>query len=170
MSAAPARRAKRKAPAAAELEAFVYQEARLLDEQKWEEWNALFTDEGLYWMPASVDQPDPTHHISLIYENALLRAVRIKRFRHPNAFSLQPRPRTVHLVSNVMLDDFDAATGACVVTSRFIVLHYRREQQDVLGGAYTHHLQHGDDGLRISLKKVELINCDAPMGNILVYL
>jgi len=150
------------------LEQFLYHEARLLDEQRWEEWNDLFSDDGVYWAPASPDQPDPTHHVSLIHENALLRAVRIKRFRHPNAFSLQPKPRTVHIVTNVMLDSA-GDNGVCVVTSRFQMLQYRREKQDLFAGAYTHHLRSTPEGHRIVLKKVELVNCDAPMESVLVY-
>ncbi|MGH8246653.1 MAG: aromatic-ring-hydroxylating dioxygenase subunit beta [Gammaproteobacteria bacterium] len=153
-----------------ELEEFIYREARLLDEQRWEEWIALFTENGEYWVPAAPDQPDPRNHVSLIYETGLLRAVRIKRYRHPNAISLQPRPRSMHLVSNVLLDSIDAASGDCVVKSRFVMLQYRREKQDVFGGSYTHHLKAAEDGYRIAMKRVDLINCDAPLENILIYL
>lgn len=156
------------APDLRAIEQFLYHEARLLDEQRWEEWNALFTDDGVYWAPASPDQPDATHHVSLIHENALLRAVRIKRFRHPNAFSLQPRPRTIHTVSNVMLDGVEP-NGDCVATSRFLMAQYRREKQDIFIGTYTHHLRATPGGYRIALKKAELVNCDAPMENVLVY-
>lgn len=156
------------APDLRALEQFLYHEARLLDEQRWEEWNALFTDDGIYWAPASPDQPDATHHVSLIHENGLLRAVRIKRFRHPNAFSLQPKPRTIHSIGNVMLDSV-APNGDCVVTSRFQMAQSRRETLDLFIGTYTHHLRATPGGYRIALKKAELVNCDAPMENVLVY-
>ena len=88
-------------------EDFLVQEARLLDEQKFDEWSALFVENGEYWVPVTPDQPDPLNHISLMYETDLLRAVRIKRFSHPNAFSLQPMPRSSHIVTNVLVDDRD---------------------------------------------------------------
>lgn len=157
-------------PDQGELEQFLYREARLLDEQRWKEWSDLFTKDGEYWVPAAPGQADPHNHVSLIYETDLLRAVRIKRFSHPNAFSLQPKPRSVHLVTNVCLDEFDDADGACVVHSKFIMLQYRREQQNVFGGSYLHRLQRVDGALKIALKKVELLNCDAPLDNILIYL
>jgi 3-phenylpropionate/cinnamic acid dioxygenase small subunit len=157
-------------PELKEIEQFIYHEARLLDEKRWAEWNDLFTEEGEYWMPASPNQPDAKNHVSLIYETDLLRAVRIKRFKHPNAFSLKPEPRSSHLISNIILDSYDDATGIAVVTSRFIMLQYRREEQDVFGGSYTHCLKSTDQGLKIKSKKIELINCDAAMGNILLYL
>ena len=158
------------APALDMVEQFLYREARLLDEQRWEEWAALFTADGEYWVPASPDQPDPRNHVSLIYETALLRAVRIKRFRHPNAFSLQPKPRTVHFVSNAALDSFDETSGLSVVNSRLIMVQYRRGKQDMFAAACTHHLRQGAQGLRIAMKRVDLVNCNAPLGNILVYL
>lgn len=62
-----------------ELEQFLYREARLLDEQRWDEWEALWTPDGEYWVPSRPDQPDPVRHVSLVYETALLRKVRLKR-------------------------------------------------------------------------------------------
>ena len=38
---------------------FVYREARLLDEMRYDEWLALFTEDGYYWMPAEWRQTDP---------------------------------------------------------------------------------------------------------------
>ena len=152
------------------IEQFLYHEARLLDEQRWEEWNALYLDDAEYWVPAAPDQPDPHNHVSLIYETGLLRAVRIKRYKHPNAFSLQPRPRSVHLINNIILDKFDADSGECSVNSRFVMLQYRREKQDVFAGSCNHRLRIEGSEFRIAGKRVDLLNCDAPLENILIYL
>lgn len=170
MNSAQGKGASYTLPAIQDLEQFLFHEARLLDEQRWQEWSDLFVKDGEYWVPATPGQEDPHNHISLMYETDLLRAVRIKRFRHPNAFSLKPMPRSSHTLSNVMLDEFDESTGECTVTSRFLMLHYRREEQDVLGGAYTHELQMESQGFKIKKKRVDLLNCDAPMSNILVYI
>ena len=37
---------------------FLVHEARLLDEKRYDEWNALFTDDAHYWVPLARDQPD----------------------------------------------------------------------------------------------------------------
>ena len=159
-----------------ELERFLFHEARLLDEQRWEEWERLYGDDGEYWVPAARGQPDPQNHVSLIYETGLLRAVRIKRFRHPNAFSLQPPPRSAHLIGNVMCDGLEEGSGAILVRSQFLMLQFRRDAQDVFGGTYTHKLRRvgegkgADGGFRILRKRVDLLNCDAPLANILLYL
>ncbi len=170
MSAAVEATAAMQKPDVRDLEQFLFHEARLLDEGRWQDWDDLFIENGEYWVPASHKQPDPKNHVSLIYETDLLRAVRIKRFKHPNAFSLKPAPRSSHMLSNVMLDEYDAEKSECVVSSRFIMLQYRREEQDIFGGGYTHHLKIEDDGYKIIKKRVDLINCDAPLGNILIYI
>lgn len=151
------------------LEQFLFHEARLIDEQRWDEWAALWTDYGTYWVPATHGQPDPLHHVSLMYEDKLLRSIRLKRYSHPNAPSLQPQPRSVHLISNVMLDEHDPETGVCTVNSRFIMLEYRRDQQQTYGGAVSHELVRDGDTFRIQHKKVEIVNCEAALENIQLY-
>ena len=141
---------------------FLFHEARLLDERRWEEWNALFLDDGVYWAPATPAQPDPLDHVSLIYEDQLLRKVRIARFSSPVAYSLQPFPRTAHLVANVMVDRHEAASGEITATSRFLAVEYRRDTQRFYAGAYLHELVERDGGFRIRLKKADLVNCEGP--------
>ncbi len=153
-----------------DLEQFLYREARLLDEQRWDEWEALWIEDGEYWVPARPDQPDPVRHVSLVYEKSLLRKVRLKRYSNPNAFSLQPAPRSVHLLGNVMLDAHDPATGACTVNARFVMLQFRADIQDVFGGSVTHRLVPDAGGWKIASKRVDLVNCDGALENILLYL
>ncbi len=58
---------------------FVVREARLLDAKQYESWNALFTDDAYYWVPLAPDQEDPLNHTSHMYEDKLLRELRIER-------------------------------------------------------------------------------------------
>lgn len=140
---------------------FLFHEARLLDERRWNEWEELFLEDGVYWAPASPDQPDPLNHVSLIHENQLLRKVRIARFSSPAAPSLHPFPRTAHLVTNVMIDRHD--TDEIAVNSRFLMIEYRRDAQRFYGGAYMHDLVEKDGELRIRRKKADLVNCEGPL-------
>ena len=48
---------------------FVVKEARLLDEKRYAEWNALFTDDAFYWVPLVPDQEDGLNHTSHLYED-----------------------------------------------------------------------------------------------------
>ena len=58
---------------------FIYREARLADEARYAEWLALWTDDGVYWVPATTDPgADPDKHISHIYDNRGRIETRIK--------------------------------------------------------------------------------------------
>jgi benzoate/toluate 1,2-dioxygenase beta subunit len=148
---------------------FLIHEAWLLDDQKFEEWSELFIEDGEYWVPVSPDQPDPVNHLSLMYETDLLRTVRVKRFSHPTAYSLQPLPRTAHLISNIMIDNKDNENHEYSIRSTFVMTHYRREVQDIYSGTYHHRLRIEDGQCKIVMKKVNLVNFDAALSNIMVY-
>jgi 3-phenylpropionate/cinnamic acid dioxygenase small subunit len=52
-----------------ELKAFVYAEAELLDDGKFDDWLDLFADDGIYWIPAVPNQDDPLNTILIFYED-----------------------------------------------------------------------------------------------------
>ena len=90
---------------------FLHREARLLDQRRFEEWNALFTEDGMYWIPLANEQADPINHLSLVYEDAMMREVRINRLHHDRAWSQQPRSRTAHSVSCIVVESADPEDG-----------------------------------------------------------
>jgi len=54
------------------------------------------------------------------------------------------------------------------VRSKLIVLENRRDSQRLFGGTALHRLVQLDGNLRIAWKRVDLLNCDAPLDGILV--
>ena len=42
----------------ADIVRFIYHEARLLDEKRWDEWYSLFSEDAHYWVPLTRNQPD----------------------------------------------------------------------------------------------------------------
>src|ERR1700675_4655215 len=44
---------------------FVYHEARLIDEKRFDEWYDLYAEDGRYWMPLMGGQPEGAAHHSL---------------------------------------------------------------------------------------------------------
>ena len=143
-----------------ELEKFLFREAQLLDERRWEEWLELFTVDGYYWVPLVPEQIDAQNHISLYYEDAMLRQMRVRRLRHPRAFSQEKPTRTSHVVGNVALDSESPESAEIVVRSSFHMLQFHKEQQTLFGGMYSHTLVPHESGWKIKLKRVDLINCD----------
>lgn len=157
-------------PSIADVEAFLVSEARLLDARDWTAWNQLFTPDGIYWIPAQPGQVDPLRHVSLVYEDALLREVRIERFEDRNAFSLQGGPRGWRIVANVRIDSADMSAGTLTVSSRLIAAEYQRGRTTRFEAFVTHHLVMEQGEFRIALKRVELLDCDAARGDISLYL
>jgi 3-phenylpropionate/cinnamic acid dioxygenase small subunit len=147
-----------------EIEQFLYQEARLLDEGRLEEWLALFTDDATYWVPLEANQADPRTTVSIIYNDRRLLEVRVRQFRHPRAHARVPAPRTVHQVSNVLVLEDDGREAR--VASTLVMLEYRKERQRVWGGLVEHRLRRTDGGLRIAAKRVDLINSDSELDGI----
>jgi 3-phenylpropionate/cinnamic acid dioxygenase small subunit len=150
------------------IERFLFQEARLLDERRFWEWDQLFTDAGMYWVPHQYDQDNPFDHISLFWENRMLREVRIRRVENARNWSQQPQTQTAHLVGNVLVEGLDRQ-GLLVVSATFQASEWRLEQRQ-LAGRYTYKLASDDNGgWKIQLKRVDLINCNAVFANLEVF-
>jgi 3-phenylpropionate/cinnamic acid dioxygenase small subunit len=145
---------------------FVYREARLLDEKRFDEWYELFTDDARYWMPLTRGQPDGETHTSLYHEDKLLLKVRIERLKHPSAYSQQQPSFCQHVLQQPAVETSDAGGGLYVMRTPFIYVETQLDTQLMLAGVVYHHLIQADDRVRIRLKKIELLNCDAALPSI----
>jgi 3-phenylpropionate/cinnamic acid dioxygenase small subunit len=150
----------------AECEQFLIHEARLLDEGRFDEWLALFTDDAWYWVPSQPNQDNPRDTISLIYDDRRLLETRVRRLASPRIYSQEPRSRTSRMIGNVTIEETDGS--ACTVRSKCQILEYRREEQRMFGGTCFHRLIRTEAGIRIAWKRVDLVNCDAPHEGLVV--
>ena len=153
-------------PSDATLADFVYREARLLDEKRLDEWYELFTQDGRYWMPLTRGQPEGETHTSLFYEDRLLLKVRIERLSSPNAFSQQPPSFCQHVLQKLTVEEAHVAANQFVVRTPFMYAESQLDRQLLLAGVFWHHLATVEGALRIRLKKIELLNCDAALPSI----
>jgi len=144
-------------------EQFLYHEARLLDEQRYEEWLTLFTEDATYWVPLEQSQKDPHETSSLIYDDRTLLELRVRQFRHPRAHARAPLPRTVHQVGNVVARDL-------IVTSALTVVEFRNETQRLWAGLVEHQLKRNGDSFRIARKRIDLVNSTGEIEGIAVLL
>jgi benzoate/toluate 1,2-dioxygenase beta subunit len=142
-------------------EEFLIHEARLLDERRFREWMALFTEDGTYWVPAAPDQKSPYDQASLFFDDRDLMRTRIDRLEHPLIHVQTPPSRTVHLVSNVAVEPSGANTAEAVVTSSVMMVEYRLDRQRIFAGRQHHRLRYQDSTWRIAHKRVDLVNCDS---------
>ena len=138
-----------------EVEAFVLREARLLDEQRYAEWLQLFADDAVYWIPAQASQSSPHEALSIIYEPKNLLAMRVERLSRKEMHVQSPPSRTVHHVSAVEVDGDEAR-------SSLIVAEWRAGQSRFFAARVLHRLRRGTDGWQILLKRVDLIDGEAP--------
>lgn len=147
-------------------EQFLIHEARLLDDGNFDEWLALFTAEAWYWVPSEPGQVSPADTVSLIYDDRRLLETRVRRLASPRMYSQEPRSRTTRIVTNVTLEE--AGKNACTTRSKFMMIEVRRDAQRIFGGTATHRLVQADGGIRIAWKRVDLVNCDAPLEGLTV--
>jgi 3-phenylpropionate/cinnamic acid dioxygenase small subunit len=147
-------------------EDFLLHEARLLDDAKFGDWLALFTPDAQYWVPSEPGQTSPHDTVSLIYDDRRLLETRVRRLASPRIYSQEPRSRTSRIVSNVSIEE--SRSDYVLVRSKFMMIEFRRNEQRLFGGTCFHRLAIHNDQLRIRLKRVDLVNCDAPLDGIVV--
>lgn len=88
------------------IQSFLYQEARALDERRWDDWLAFYSPDVEYHMPAWDDDgeltSDPQKEVSLIYypSRAGLED-RVFRIETERAASAIPDTRTGHALNNI---------------------------------------------------------------------
>jgi 3-phenylpropionate/cinnamic acid dioxygenase small subunit len=157
-------------PSNQDLVDFVLREVRLLDDLRFDDWLQLFTEDGYYWMPLAHGQTDPKLHSSLMYEDKLLLKVRIERLHGARTFSQQPGSRCHHLLQQPSIESRDEAAGLYVTRTAFHYVETRLDEQQLYAGWATHTLKATLEGLRIQLKRVDLVNCDAAFGNIQLFM
>ena len=156
-------------------ERFLLHEAQLLDDGQFDDWLALFTPEAWYWVPSEPDQVDPVETVSLIYDDRRLLETRVRRLSSPRMYSQEPRSRTSRMVGNVTIEETSPLPALArlrgwgyTVRSKFMMIEYRREQQRLFGGTALHRLVQTDGRVMIAWKRVDLVNCDAPLDGITI--
>lgn len=135
---------------------FIYREARLQDEHQYDAWESLWTDDGVYWVPANADDIDPEQKMSIVYDNRSRIALRIRQYHTGKRFSQTPQSRLRRLVSNieVLSDDGREIQVACNA-----LVFESQNRGDVLWASrndYT--LRREGAELRMARKKVMLVN------------
>ena len=147
---------------------FLYREARLADEARYAEWLALWTDDGVYWVPATTDPTaGPDTHLSHIYDNRARIDTRITLLQTGNRHSQEPASLMRRLVSNVEVTGGDG--DELVVESNFILGELSVQSKHEMHwwvGRTTHRLRRVDAALRMSRKKVVLVNAAEPLPNL----
>lgn len=145
---------------------FIYAEARMLDEGRFEQWLSLWMPEGHYWMPLDYKQTDPHLVTSLLYEDMFMLKLRVERLTGARTFSQKPKSRCHHVIQRPFIDEADNAAGRFVTNTSMHYVETRLDDQFLLALTATHDLAVVDGAIRIANKRVDLLNSDAAFGNI----
>ena len=148
---------------------FVHHEVELLDERRFEEWAALYTEDGYYWAPVGQAQGTPLNHVSLFYDDLRTIHTRIARLRHPRNYVQTPPSRTVHMVGNFRRI---VASGSNEVEFRcnFTMFEFRLTKgQQIYGGTYDYRLRRVGEDWRIVSKKASLVNSEDMFPSLAVW-
>lgn len=142
------------------VERFLYREARLMDEHRYKEWLALWTADGVYWVPCNEDEIDPRRHVSIIYDDRERLEQRIDRLASGSVLAQDPKPRMRRVVANI---EWEEKSGEVEAQSNFVLAWARGETQQLWAGRTLHILRREGDALKMRFKKVMLVNADQEM-------
>jgi 3-phenylpropionate/cinnamic acid dioxygenase small subunit len=121
-------------------------------------------------MPLEPEQTDPILQQSLFYDDKLLMRIRVERLKGARTYSQKPKSRCHHLLQTPIVETIDAAAGRAVTWTPFQYLETRLDEQTLFAGWTRHHLTLVDGALRMSLKRVDLVNPDSAFGNIQLFM
>lgn len=152
------------------IEAFLYEEARLADENDYDGWEQVWTDDAVYWIPANGEGSDPTQEMSLIYDNRRRIGTRIAQLKTGKRYAQTPPSRTRRLVCNIEVQPAarkplpdDEPTTDVEVQANVLIMESRAAGVTSMMGRVTYHLRDISGQVKMSYKKVVLINNDRPV-------
>ncbi|MEO7855193.1 MAG: aromatic-ring-hydroxylating dioxygenase subunit beta, partial [Rubrivivax sp.] len=88
----------------------------------------------------------------------------------PRAFSQQPIRRCQHVLQAPHVESLDAAANSFVTRTAFHYSEARGDDMLVLVGAAVHRFRVQDGALRIAHKRVNLLNCDAALPSVQLFI
>ena len=132
-----------------------------MDEQRYREWLALWTDDGIYWVPCGRDDRDPSRSVSIVYDDRSKLADRILYLETGTVQDAAARPFMRRVVSNI--EATQVSDVETEVASNFVLVEAREATQVTWCGRSIHRLRREDGALKIAFKKVLLVNRAQPM-------
>src|SRR3954452_4748660 len=154
-----------------EIEQFLYGEARLLDQRRFADWLALFTDDASYSMP--IGDPDPRLEDSVPDRAALglpigdydkpFLALVVQRLETQQTHAERPPSITRHLITNVQAEPADGAREEVGARSCFAVFQTRPGRfEQTFYGERLDRLRRVDGQWRIAHRRVMLDHSPLP--------
>jgi 3-phenylpropionate/cinnamic acid dioxygenase small subunit len=152
-----------------EIADFLYREADLLDERRYDDWLALLTEDVRYWMPmrrnVKVDDREREftregRDISWFDEGKETLTRRVRQIQTGIHWAEEPVSRISHLISNVQLLEANPSVtepAEVLVKCRFLIYRNRVETEtDILVGKREDKLRRAGSDWQIAHRKILL--------------
>jgi 3-phenylpropionate/cinnamic acid dioxygenase small subunit len=153
---------------------FLYHEAEVVDDQRFEEWLALMTDDLQYHMPVRMtrergDAPDRSHQMQFFWDDRATLELRVRRLRTDFAWAEDPPSRTRHFISNVRITP---AGRELHVKSNVLIYRSRGDsaQQELISGERRDLLRPSDDGWKLARREFVVDQAVLGVQNLAIFI
>ncbi len=154
----------------ADAEEILFREARLLDTLQLDTWLTLFTEDGLYRIPID-ENASVSGQAALVNDDRLRREERVFHLLNNRFPAQQPRSRTVHVISNVLVE---SRQDEVLVLSNQVIYEMRAGDAAQIGlgdlrplvASVEHTLRPVDGHFKIASKTILLIDRDSWQTNL----
>ena len=143
---------------------FLFLEARLLDERRFQEWLDLYAPDAEYWVPYAWGQESPRNHVSLFYETVQLLRMRVDRLENEHAPLDSPPARVNHYLTNVAAEE--DGKGEVAARAYLLFIEHRRGESRWFAGRSTWSLRDKGGSFQIAAKRVDLLDADRDGGHL----
>lgn len=140
---------------------FLFREARLQDTHAYDEWEALWTDDGLYWVPANGHDIDPETQMSILYDNRSRISVRIKQLKTGRRHTQTPRSELARTLSNIEITGVTA--DQVEVIANAVIFEDNLRGETIWASRNEYQLRMVDAAFKLVRKKVGLVNNHKPI-------
>ena len=151
----------------AEITDFLHCEARLADEFRLDEWEALLTDDFHYWVPAGRIQGEPSEQLAYLNDNRTRVATRVRQLKTGKRLSQLPISPMRRVISNVEIDA--EGDGEVSVIANFVIYEIAVQSSGELRvwpGQAQYKLRRVDGTLRMCAKWIELVTAGIGQRNL----
>ena len=139
-----------------EVSQFIFREARLQDIHDYDAWEALWTDDALYWVPANGTDIDPERQMSMIYDNRSRIGLRIRQLKTGRRHSQTPPSQLARVISN--FEFLKSMSGDIKVTCNALIFETNLRGDTMWASRNEYTLRRVGAELRMVFKKVVLVN------------
>lgn len=153
-------------PPPQEVVAFIIDEADAADRHDYDRWEALWADDGLYWVcgPTNAhDRKQADVSVSFVYDNRRRIGSRLAQLRTNRRVSQAPPSDLSRIVSNHMVEVGPNPSSTIAVWSRFLLVEHRNELLRLWAGRVRYEIAVDGDSLCLREKRVILVNRRSPL-------